>query len=105
MKRAVLVALAIAGICLIGLASAANLRDKLSDRIPDSKRLLLALTPEDEIRVGRQVAANLLGVAPLVKDDGLQRYVNAVGRWVAAHSGRPDLPWRFGVIDSADVNA
>jgi beta-barrel assembly-enhancing protease len=86
-------------------ASAQSLRDRLSEKIPDSKRLLLALTPEDEVRVGQQVAANLLGIAPLVPDDGLQRYVNLVGRWVAMHSERPDLPWRFGVIDSADVNA
>ena len=82
-----------------------SLRDKLSEKIPESKRLLLALSDEDEVRVGQQVAANLLGVAPLVKDEKLQRYVNTVGRWVAAQSERPDLPWRFGVIESADVNA
>ena len=88
-----------------GAASAESLRDKLSSKIPDSKRLLLALTPEDEVRVGQQVAANLLGVAPLVKDDALQQYVNKVGRWVAMQSERPELPWHFGVVESADVNA
>lgn len=86
-------------------APAESLRDKLSSKIPDSKRLLLALTPEDEVRVGQQVAANLLGVAPLVKDDALQQYVNKVGRWVAMQSGRLELPWHFGVVESADVNA
>jgi predicted Zn-dependent protease len=40
-----------------------------------------------------------------VADEGLQRYVNTVGRWIAMGSERPDLPWRFGVVDSADVNA
>lgn len=85
--------------------SADSLRSKLSEKIPDSKRLLLALTPEDEVHVGQQVTANLFGVAPLVKDDELQLYVNLVGRWVAMQSERPDLPWRFGVIESADVNA
>ena len=88
-----------------GAVSAENLRDKLSSKVPDSKRMLLALTPEDEVRVGQQVAANLLGVAPLVKDDALQRYVNQVGRWVAMQSERPELPWHFGVVESADVNA
>ena len=88
-----------------GVASAESLREKLSSKIPDSQRMLFALTPEDEIRVGQQVAANLLGVAPLVKDDALQKYVNHVGRWVALQSDRPKLPWRFGVIESADVNA
>lgn len=92
-------------VALSGGASAESLREKLSSKIPDSQRMLLALTPEDEARVGQQVAANLLGVAPLVKDEALQRYVNKVGRWVALQSERPKLPWHFGVIESADVNA
>jgi beta-barrel assembly-enhancing protease len=60
---------------------------------------------EDEIRLGREITGNLLGAAPLVKDDQLQKYVNQVGRWVALQSERPDLPWYFGVIDSEDLNA
>lgn len=60
---------------------------------------------EEEITIGRQIAGNLLGAAPLVKDKKLQKYVNDVGRWVALQSERPDLPWHFGVIDSNDVNA
>lgn len=60
---------------------------------------------EDEIKIGQHVAGSLLGAAPLVEDAALQRYVNRVGRWVALHSERPDLPWTFGVIDSADLNA
>jgi beta-barrel assembly-enhancing protease len=60
---------------------------------------------EDEIRLGREISGNLLGAAPLVKDDQLQKYVNQVGRWVALQSERPDLPWHFGVIDSEDLNA
>ncbi len=60
---------------------------------------------EDEIRIGRQIAGDLLGAAPLVPDPKLQRYVNEVGRWVALQSDRPDLPWHFGVIDTADINA
>jgi beta-barrel assembly-enhancing protease len=46
-----------------------------------------------------------LGASPLVKDKQLQKYVNNVGRWVAAQSERPDLEWHFGVIASNDVNA
>lgn len=60
---------------------------------------------EEEIAIGRQIAGNLLGAAPLVKDKRLQKYVNNVGRWVASQSERPDLPWHFGVIESNDVNA
>lgn len=60
---------------------------------------------EDEIAIGRQIAGNLLGAAPLLKDKALQKYVNNVGRWIALQSERPDLPWHFGVIESNDVNA
>ena len=60
---------------------------------------------EDEVRLGRQIAGNLLGAVPLVKDNDLQHYVNRVGRWVALQSDRPDLKWTFGVIQSDDINA
>jgi beta-barrel assembly-enhancing protease len=59
----------------------------------------------EEIQIGQEVAMSLLGAAPLVKNDRLQRYVNQVGRWVASQSERPDLPWQFGVIDNENVNA
>ena len=60
---------------------------------------------EDEMRIGKQIAGNLLGAVPLVKDETLQRYVNMVGSWVALQSGRNDIPWRFGVLDTEDINA
>jgi predicted Zn-dependent protease len=57
------------------------------------------------VAIGRQIAGNLLGAAPLVQDKKLQKYVNNVGRWVASQSERPDLAWHFGVIESNDINA
>jgi predicted Zn-dependent protease len=60
---------------------------------------------KEEIAVGREVAGRVLGAAPLVADPALQAYVNRVGRWVASQTERPDLPWHFGVIDSAAINA
>jgi predicted Zn-dependent protease len=62
-------------------------------------------TPEQETRIGRQVAGDLLGAVPLVRDDALQRYVNVVGNWVAQQSGRTDVTWRFGVLDTDAINA
>lgn len=59
----------------------------------------------EEAAIGQQIAGNLLGASPLVKDRGLQKYVNNVGRWVANQSERPDLEWHFGVIESNDINA
>jgi predicted Zn-dependent protease len=60
---------------------------------------------EEEIALGREITGSLLGAASLVKDAALQQYVNKVGRWVASQSERSDLPWKFGVIESNDLNA
>ncbi len=62
--------------------------------------------PEDEeIVMGRDIAAGLLGAAPLATSSEQQIYVNNVGRWLALHSPRPDLPWHFGILDADTVNA
>jgi predicted Zn-dependent protease len=75
----------------------------------DARQLGFALfgdySPEEETRIGRQIAGNLLGAVPLVRDDKLQRYVNLVGNWVALQSGRKDINWHFGVVDTEDINA
>lgn len=72
---------------------------------PDSVKAVLPTSEAEELKVGREVAANLLGAAPLVNDAGLQNYVNRVGRWVSLQGERVDLPWRFGVIESPALNA
>lgn len=58
-----------------------------------------------EIEIGSTAASSLLGAAPLVDNEKLQAYVNQVGLWLALQTERPDLPWRFGVMDSDSVNA
>lgn len=63
------------------------------------------ITPEQEAKIGLNAAALLLGAAPLVRDDALQKYVNRVGRWVAVQTGRTDIKWRFGVLDTPNINA
>ncbi|MEK6592926.1 MAG: M48 family metalloprotease [Pseudomonadota bacterium] len=60
---------------------------------------------KDEILVGREIAGRMLGAAPLVDDKELQAYVNRVGRWLASQTDRPDLPWRFGIVDTPSINA
>lgn len=66
---------------------------------------LMPTSESDEITLGKDVAANLVGAAPLVNDAALQAYVNKVGVWIALHTRRPNLPWRFGVLDTSSVNA
>jgi predicted Zn-dependent protease len=62
-------------------------------------------TPEEEVQLGNGISASVLGASKLSADQNLQRYVNRVGKWLAMHSDRPDLPWTFGVIDTETVNA
>lgn len=60
---------------------------------------------QQEVQIGDEAVAVLLGAAPLHPDTALQGYVNRVGRWVAMQSERPELPWKFAVIDTPSINA
>jgi predicted Zn-dependent protease len=75
------------------------------DAVKSLGRATMEIDEKQEIEIGRDMAARLLGAAPLVNNAGLQHYVNNVGRWLASQTGRPDLSWRFGVLDAPQVNA
>ena len=60
---------------------------------------------KQELEIGKEASAVLLGAAPLHGDTKLQSYVNRVGLWIAQQSERPDLPWKFGVIETSSINA
>ncbi|MCC7461564.1 MAG: M48 family metalloprotease [Gammaproteobacteria bacterium] len=59
----------------------------------------------EELALGPQIAGRVLGARPLWNDAEAQKRANLVGRWVASQTSRPDLPWTFGMIDTAEVNA
>jgi len=79
--------------------------NKMVDTVKNVGKAVKDIDEPEEIAIGRDVASRLLGAAPLVADARMQRYVNHVGRWVAAQTERADLPWHFGVLDSPNVNA
>jgi predicted Zn-dependent protease len=60
---------------------------------------------KEEIDIGREMAARLLGAAPLMANGAVQRYVNNVGRWLASQTERAELPWQFGVLEAPQLNA
>lgn len=62
-------------------------------------------TEQEEVALGQEFAATLLGAKPLLHNPGMQRYVNTLGRWLASRTERPDLPWTFGVLDDGGYNA
>lgn len=79
--------------------------NRLLDTAKNLGKAVREPTESEEIAIGNDVAARLLGAAPLVSDARTQEYVNRVGRWLALQSERPDLPWHFGVLDAPQVNA
>jgi predicted Zn-dependent protease len=79
--------------------------NKMVDTVKNVGKAVQDIAEPEEIAIGQDVASRLLGAAPLVPDPALQRYVNNVGRWLAAQTERPDLPWRFGVLDAPQLNA
>ncbi len=78
---------------------------RMVDSVKNVGKATKEINQEEEIAIGRDLAATLLGAAPLVNDARMQRYVNNVGRWIASQSERPDLPWQFGVLDAPQLNA
>lgn len=60
---------------------------------------------KQEMQLGDEFAAMLLGASRLHPNPALQQYVNTVGTYLATHSDRPELPWTFAVLDTPDLNA
>lgn len=75
---------------------------KAIKKVGDSFR---KVSEPEEIRIGGDLAGMIMGAAPLINDPAKQRYINELGRWLALHSERPGLPWKFGIIESPDFNA
>jgi predicted Zn-dependent protease len=79
--------------------------NRIIDTVKNAGKAFKDIDQPEEIQIGRDMAARLLGAAPLVPDAKLQQYVNKVGFWLAAQTERPDLPWHFGVMDAPQLNA
>jgi len=79
--------------------------NRLLDAAKNVAKATQEIGEKEEIEIGQDLAARLLGAAPLVANEALQRYVNQVGRWLASQTERPDLPWRFGVLEAPQLNA
>jgi predicted Zn-dependent protease len=63
------------------------------------------VTEAQELRIGRQVDAQVKQRYALYDAHGMQAYVEDIGQRLAKASHRPGISYRFVVIDSADVNA
>jgi len=62
--------------------------------------------PKEEHDIGDSVALEIVGkYGGLVRDAAALHRVNVIGRTLARYSDRPELNWRFGVLNSESVNA
>ncbi|HUP01096.1 MAG TPA: M48 family metalloprotease [Gemmatimonadota bacterium] len=105
---------ALAALALTGTAAPA--RGQILDRILEkaekvketAEKVGTAVVPistEQEIEIGRGIAATIAGHYGLVRDSLLTEYVTLVGLTVAVIDPRPDIAYRFAVLDSDEVNA
>ena len=59
----------------------------------------------EEVKVGRMIAATILGQHNLYENENITDYVSRVGHSLTLNYGRAELVYYFAVLDSADVNA
>ena len=69
------------------------------------KKQLTLFSEAQEIEIGRQSDPEILRQFGRVSSTQLQDYVGRAGAELAESSHRPDLPWKFTVLDSEVINA
>ena len=89
----------LATVCMLALAAAC------ATNPVTGKRQLALVSEAQEIEMGRQAAQEVAQTLGFVQDEGLQAYVERLGKALAAKSERANLPWSFKVVDDPAVNA
>ena len=69
------------------------------------KQDFVMISENQEIQMGREYNAEILKQYPIYQDQSLQEYVQSIGESLALKSHRPELVYRFTVLDSPDINA
>ncbi|HWA24899.1 MAG TPA: M48 family metalloprotease [Lacunisphaera sp.] len=82
---------------------------KALDTMKDASKIAKGATgigPEEEKTIGDSVALEIIAkFGGLVRDPVAMRRLNIVGLSLARYSARPDLEWRFALLNSDTVNA
>lgn len=64
-----------------------------------------SVSQDQEVEIGRQNAEQVNSQLPIIQNQAVNAYVQALGASIAGTTSRSDLDWRFFVVDSRDVNA
>jgi predicted Zn-dependent protease len=105
------VPLAAAALLAAAAPAPAQVFDKVLDAGQKAKKVVgkaksvMSIGTEEEVGIGRGVAATLAGYYKLDRDPNLTAYVSLVGLTVAAAEPRTDIRYRFGVLATDQVNA
>src|SRR5262245_18952229 len=97
-----MLAVAIVSALFINVLAQSNPYDKFRNRTYSNRGYL---SEEEELLLAEKVHQVLIKQTPLVRDRSINEYVNSVGQRLARNSGRPDIPWRFYVVDDKSINA
>jgi len=99
-QRAAIIVL-LAGIFFTVLA-VDNPYDKFRSRQLSNKGYL---SEQDELQLAAEVHREVLKKSRLVEDPAINGYINSLGQRLARRSARPDIPYRFFVVDDKTINA
>src|SRR4029079_953075 len=69
------------------------------------KQQLNIISESQEIQMGQDADKQVTAEMGLYDAPKPQAYVARIGKELAAHSERPNLPWSFKVVDDPAVNA
>ena len=69
------------------------------------KQNFVMMSEAQEMTLGQQASEQIAQQMSMVKDPKLQAYVQGIGEQLASKSHRSNIPYRFQVVDSADINA
>ena len=91
-----------------GLTKGMDTLKKGIDTAKDASKIakVAGIGPKEEQAIGDAVALEVISqYGGLVRDEDILRRINLVGLGLARSSARPDLEWRFAVLNSDSVNA
>jgi len=89
----------ISGLCLLALLAGCAVNPVTG------KRELSLISEQQELQLGAESDKEIRGQYGIYQDAALEAYVAKLGQALAPHSHRPQLPYRFAVIDDPVVNA
>ncbi len=107
MNRPTLIVTIVLG-CLAAAIPAQAQFGRIGDAMKRTKDVAEAFTPistEQEVAIGREVAAKMIGYFKVYENEKVAGYVRKVGATVAMQAERQDVSYYFEVLDTDDVNA